>query len=247
MFRAATKTSPWYPCLMKIWIVRHGDPDYSIDSLTEMGKKQADLLAETLMKHHFDEIYLSPLGRAQRTAKPYLELSGRKPDGVLDWLQELPWVWDRAPEIWTKDPLAYDPEKWIDCPIFEADPFKERYKGVETSFYRFLEEKGYKKNGGEFLTDGSKNEKSIVFFCHMGLGSFLLSRLINVSPAVTWMNFFLPTSSITLAQTEEMNPGHAHFRIRELGALPHLEDHQELYSEAGAFRESALSEGRKDR
>lgn len=232
---------------MKIWIVRHGDPDYSIDSLTEKGKKQADLLAETLMKHHFDEIYLSPLGRAQRTAKPYLELSKRQPDGVLDWLAELPWIWDRAPEIWTKDPMAYDPKKWIDSPIFEADPFKERYQEVETSFYRFLEERGYKKNGGEFLTKGTKNEKSILFFCHLGLGSFLLSRLINVSPAITWMNVFLPTSSITLAQTEEMNPGHAHFRIREAGALPHLEDHQELYSEAGAFRESAGSQGRSER
>lgn len=33
---------------MKLLIVRHGDPDYSIDSLTETGWKEAELLADRL-------------------------------------------------------------------------------------------------------------------------------------------------------------------------------------------------------
>ncbi len=232
---------------MKIWIIRHGDPDYSIDSLTEKGWEQARLLAPYLSAYHFDEIYLSPFGRAKDTAKPYFELAGRKEDGIIDWLKEAPWVWDRKPDIWTKNPDCYDPEKWIDTPEMDAAEFKDYYKSVEESLYKFLEERGYAKEGGYFKTDGFKNERSVLFFCHLGLGSFLLSRLINVSPAVMWQNFMMPTSSISLAQTEEMEPGIAHFRIRQFGATPHLENHQELRSEAGAFRESALSEGRKDR
>lgn len=31
---------------MKLLIVRHGDPDYSIDSLTEKGWREAELLSE---------------------------------------------------------------------------------------------------------------------------------------------------------------------------------------------------------
>lgn len=31
---------------MRIFIIRHGDPDYSIDGLTEKGKREAELLRE---------------------------------------------------------------------------------------------------------------------------------------------------------------------------------------------------------
>ena len=33
---------------MKILLIRHGDPDYTIDSLTEKGQKEAQLLAERI-------------------------------------------------------------------------------------------------------------------------------------------------------------------------------------------------------
>ncbi|MCI5939900.1 MAG: histidine phosphatase family protein [Candidatus Enteromonas sp.] len=233
---------------MKITIIRHGDPDYEHDSLTEKGFKQAELLKEVLLRRHFDEIYLSPYGRAQRTAEPYLKAMNREPDGVLPWLKEAPWIWDREPRLWTEDPLCYDADHWIEAPVFEATPeIKKEYESIESSFYQFLEEHGYKKEGGHFLTDGGKNERSILFFCHLGSGSYLLSRLAGVSPAILWMNFFMPTSSISVAQTEEIEPGHAGFRIRCFGSLPHLEGHEELLSEAGAFRESAKSQGREAR
>ena len=35
---------------MRLLIVRHGDPDYSIDSLTEKGWKEAEYLSERLSK-----------------------------------------------------------------------------------------------------------------------------------------------------------------------------------------------------
>ena len=35
---------------MKLLIVRHGDPDYDIDSLTEKGWKEAEYLSERLSK-----------------------------------------------------------------------------------------------------------------------------------------------------------------------------------------------------
>lgn len=53
---------------MKLVIVRHGDPDYTIDSLTEKGWKEAGYLAERLEKLDVKEFYVSPLGRAKDTA-----------------------------------------------------------------------------------------------------------------------------------------------------------------------------------
>ena len=52
---------------MRLLIVRHGDPDYSIDSLTEKGWKEAEYLSERLSKLDVKDFYVSPLGRAKDT------------------------------------------------------------------------------------------------------------------------------------------------------------------------------------
>ena len=45
---------------MKLLIVRHGDPDYSIDSLTETGWVEAELLSHRLCKLDVKAFYCSP-------------------------------------------------------------------------------------------------------------------------------------------------------------------------------------------
>ena len=74
---------------MKLLIVRHGDPDYAHDSLTERGFQEAELLSVRLLKENITDVYCSPLGRAQATAKPFLEKTGLHSE-TLDWLQEFP-------------------------------------------------------------------------------------------------------------------------------------------------------------
>ena len=58
---------------MKLLIVRHADPDYSIDSLTEKGWREAAYLSERLAKLEVKRFYVSPLGRAKDTASLTLE------------------------------------------------------------------------------------------------------------------------------------------------------------------------------
>ena len=53
--------------LMKLIIIRHGDPDYSIDSLTEKGWREAELLSDRISKLDVTAFYCSPLGRAKDT------------------------------------------------------------------------------------------------------------------------------------------------------------------------------------
>ena len=53
---------------MKILLIRHGDPDYEHDTLTEQGWREAELLAQRMKTIPVDGFYLSPLGRAQATA-----------------------------------------------------------------------------------------------------------------------------------------------------------------------------------
>ena len=87
---------------MKLLFIRHGEPDYVHDTLTEKGWREA-------------QYYVSPLGRAQDTARPTLERTGRTAV-TLDWLREftgrvrkpnLPGqdsiAWDWLPQDWTAD------------------------------------------------------------------------------------------------------------------------------------------------
>ena len=53
---------------MRIIIVRHGDPNYELDTLTKTGWREAELAAEYLAKLQIKAFYVSPLGRAQDTA-----------------------------------------------------------------------------------------------------------------------------------------------------------------------------------
>ena len=72
---------------MKLVIVRHGDPDYEHDTLTETGRIEAMLTAERLKGHAFAACYVSPLGRAQDTAEYTLDACGMKAV-TLPWLRE---------------------------------------------------------------------------------------------------------------------------------------------------------------
>lgn len=65
---------------MKILIIRHGEPDYENDSLTEKGWREAEYLSEMLIKQLNASsgdgavcFYMSPYGRAQDTACPTLK------------------------------------------------------------------------------------------------------------------------------------------------------------------------------
>ncbi|MCR5633781.1 MAG: phosphoglycerate mutase family protein [Lachnospiraceae bacterium] len=75
---------------MRIIFVRHGEPDYARDTLTEKGKLQAAAVAERLKDEGIEEIYASPMGRAQLTASYTSKLLGL-PVTTLDFMHEISW------------------------------------------------------------------------------------------------------------------------------------------------------------
>ena len=72
---------------MRLIFIRHAQPDYSIDGLTEKGKKEAELLAKRTANWNVDRFYCSPLGRARDTAAPTLKVHNKEAV-ICDWLQE---------------------------------------------------------------------------------------------------------------------------------------------------------------
>ena len=75
---------------MRLIIVRHGDPNYETDSLTEKGWREAEFLSvrmeKQLQKEH-TYIYTSPLGRAKDTASLTLKKLGMTAT-EFKWLRE---------------------------------------------------------------------------------------------------------------------------------------------------------------
>ncbi len=55
---------------MKLLIIRHGDPDYTIDSLTEKGRREAQLLSKRI-KTRCEELLLLAARTCQGHGKPH--------------------------------------------------------------------------------------------------------------------------------------------------------------------------------
>lgn len=217
---------------MKLVIVRHGDPDYSIDSLTPTGKIEAELLARQLVKTPADYYYVSPLGRARDTAAPTMKALGREAQ-VMDWLQEFPCriqrpdqegesaAWDWLPQDWLADERLLDRARWSENPRMEGGHAREIYDNIITNFDALLAEHGYVRDGLLYRAE-RPNSETLVFFCHFALECVLLSHLMNCSPMVLWHGLCAAPTSVSTIVTEERRPGMAYFRMLRFGDVSHL-------------------------
>lgn len=232
---------------MKILIIRHGEPDYSIDSLTEKGWREAELLSHRLSKLDIADFYVSPLGRAKDTAKPTLEKMNREIE-VLPWLREFRGTvinphtaekripWNLAPQYWTKQPELYQPDGWRENGLMRTGNMIEVYDETGRGIDELLAKYGYIRDGGIYRCE-ENDEKTIVLFCHFALGMTILSYLMNISPTVMWQSFFMPTSSVTTLVTEERVKGEVFFKCMQVGDTSHLYAGDEPVSTSGLYEE----------
>lgn len=241
---------------MKLLIIRHADPDYTIDSLTETGHKEAELLSQMLSKQDIKEFYVSPLGRAKKTAEYTLTKMGRTAI-ECDWLQEFPAkiikphrekegvTWDWLPSDWTKVDNFYSYENWADVEIMKTGNVLQHYNYVVTEFDNILKKHGYERSGRCYKAVKPNND-TIAFFCHFGLECVLLSHLMCVSPMVLWHSTCALPSSVTTVITEERRKGVASFRVNGFGDVSHLYAKGESPSFSARFCETFENDERHD-
>lgn len=141
---------------MRIIFVRHAEPDYEKDSLTENGRKEAEALAvRTKNWTDIDRFYCSPLGRAVETAAPTLKGLGREAI-VKPWLREFYYPikdpltgeihgpWDLQPQYFTGQEIMYDREHWYEAPLYRTNPgIEQGWKEVTAGIDKILSEYGY--------------------------------------------------------------------------------------------------------
>lgn len=232
---------------MKLLIVRHGDPDYTIDSLTEKGWKEARYLSERISKLDVKDFYVSPLGRAKDTASFTLEKMNRTAT-ECEWLREFaPRImrpdketetiaWDWLPQDWTAEENFYRYDKWSDHDILKQGKVKEEYDWVVNGLDGLLAEHGYVRKNHYYEVKKANND-TIVFFCHFGVGCVLIGHLLGISPMVLWHGFCAAPTSVATLVTEERRKGVASFRMSAYGDISHLYVHDEEPAFAARFCE----------
>ena len=234
---------------MKLLIVRHGDPDYTIDSLTEKGWKEAECLSEKLKNLEVKDFYVSPLGRAKDTASCTLKKT-RRTAIEKEWLREFaPRIlrpdkggkrsisWDWLPQDWMVQADFFHYDQWWKSPVFEEAGVKQEYDQVIEKFDELLKEHGYVREGKYYRAEKANND-TLVFFCHFGLGCVLLSHLLNISPMVLWHGTCAAPTSVTTVVTEERRKGIASFRMLSFGDISHLYAKEEPPAFAARFCET---------
>ncbi len=243
---------------MRILIIRHGDPDYENDTLTEKGHREAALLAQRLGKEKIDYFYSSPLGRAKDTCMYVARAHGKENEVVIkDWLREFGCAltlpsgrerkipWDMLPTEWTDNPQMYDYKDWYKQDFYEKGDMEKAYKRVTDGLDCLLATHGYKREGEAYHTEEG-HTKTIAFFCHFGLEMVLLSRLCNISPLPLWHHFVALPTSVTTLYTEERREGRAVFRCCGFGDTGHLYAGNEPPSFSARFCEIYHNNDRHD-
>ena len=237
----------WY-CSLRILLIRHAEPDYTVDSLTPKGRVEAELLSRRLMHYDIRDFYVSPLGRAKDTAACTLEKLGREAE-VLPWLREFSGsypdpetgerrivAWDVKPRIWKTFPGVMDIRTWCDAAVFDGGDVREIWKQTTDGVDELLGRYGLVRVGPVWRFERNA-DFTIALFCHFGISMAVLGYLTDISPMVLWHHTLCCPSSVTEVVTEERIKGEVSFRLTKLGDLTHLEAAGERRSTAGLFPE----------
>ena len=237
---------------MRILLIRHAEPDYSIDSLTPKGRKEAELLSRRMIRYNIRDFYVSPLGRARDTAAYTLEKLNRTAE-VLPWLKEfdgkypdpetgaLRLAWDNKPRIWPAFPGVWSYDTFLDNPLFETGTFRKVWQETEDGVRNLMARYGFRKDGPVWHCEHNTPD-TIALFCHFGISMAVIGCLTEISPLVLWQRTLCLPSSVTEVVTEERIRGEVAFRITKIGDTAHLECAGEPRSSAGLFPECFTGE-----
>ena len=197
---------------MKLIMVRHGDPDYEKDCLTELGHEQAKIAARRLLEEGIEEVYTSPLGRARQTAQAFTELSGIGPAHVLDFMKEIrfgteetlyksgnPWL-----SAWKLIGEGHDLQSasWREYPEFADNLATVDVDRIMTEADSWLASLGYEREGLYYrCTNEEEKERTIALFSHGGSSTAFLSRVFNIPfPYMCAILGHMAHTSITVLQ-----------------------------------------------
>lgn len=219
---------------MLLYIIRHGDPDYPTDTLTELGWKQAHALVPRMLQTGLDRIYASSMGRARQTAQPTAEALGL-PVYIEPWARE---IWpELAPPLQTggrtfmidmpgTDFRAADAhdryDDWYELSCLDGIDAKQAMERVRLHSDDFLRRQGYRRTSDGVYRIERANDDHVALFCHAGLGVTLLGQLLAIPPHLFWPSFYMTHTGVTVVEFANSDSGLSTPRCLCMSDMSHL-------------------------
>jgi probable phosphoglycerate mutase len=182
---------------MRLIFVRHGEPDYVNDCLTENGILQAKATAERLKKEDIKAVYSSPNGRARETASFTAQNHGLEVQ-TLDFMHEIDWgdkrenaekLEDKIPfdgHPWTlgyqllyEHPELAGSDEWAQHHYFKDNKCIDCYEKIANEIDTFLKGYGIERKGKLYYASEDNND-TIALFAHGGSGAVLFSHILSL-------------------------------------------------------------------
>lgn len=205
--------------IMLLYIIRHGDPNYETDCLTERGKLQAEAVGKRLFDSGINQIYSSPMGRARQTAEPACrllnlgctienwshEVEGERltpfPDGKMKSVSVIQNTYYR--ENGAID-LPY--ENGFEAPGFNTSKMKVAVERIEAGGKAFLKRLGYKEENGNYRILRPNDDK-VALFCHSVMGRAWISCLLHIPIHLMWSGFKFTHTGVTILEFKNYENG----------------------------------------
>lgn len=216
--------------------MRHGEPewvrdDLSVDNppLTDRGERQAERVAHVLGDETFDEVWASPLLRAQQTARPLFERFGVSPrDLTQEWLEEIrnP-LWhgspkERADAAYAEERRRPSDKRWEG--LDGGERVRDFVDRIHVNAGLFFEERGVRPTPRSLpVWEMDDPDRRILLVAHAGTNSVLLGHLLGLAPTPwEWERFVLGHASISRLVSYEIGDGHT-FGLVKLSDVEHLD------------------------
>ena len=204
---------------MLLYIIRHGDPNYELDCLTERGKLQAEAVGKRMLDAKIDRIFTSPMGRARETAEPACRMLG------IDYTVE-EWTHEVGDERLTPFPsgkmksisfiqntklrengnqeLSYNDA--FTCPGIRESRMNEAIEYIEACGKDFLERLGYREENGVYRIL-EPSEERVALFCHTCFARAWLSVLLHIPLNMMWADFGYTHTGVTILHFKNNKDG----------------------------------------
>ena len=174
---------------MRIIFVRHGEPNYAKDALTEQGRLQAAACAERLSDEPITAVYSSTNGRAAETASYIAAPHGLSVES-FDFMRELGWKitegepladglpWHEADAMVAHGMDVLDPN-WAEGEPFRRNSTTSRALYCTAEFDKLLETLGYRREG-KYYRVLRENTETVAMVSHGGSGSAVIAHLLGL-------------------------------------------------------------------
>ena len=219
---------------MLLYIVRHGEPDYVTDTLTENGIIQAEAVGKRIAASGINVIYSSPMGRARQTAAPACRLLGL-PCNIEEWAHEVederltPYPDGKLKSISVIQNTVYREngnillpyERAYECTAIDQTQMKTKVAEIERNGNAFLERLGYKEENGVYRIL-RPNEDKVALFCHSVFARSWLSTLLHIPIHIMWSGFVHNFTGVTVVEFKNNPDGYTAPRLLCYSDMSHF-------------------------